>query len=170
LMDKEIWQRSKTDTLGLKAFYETQKDKHVWKTRVNAEIYSSTKLDIMKKALVMIKNKMKPNDIKEKFNTKEVLNVMFYEGLYEEGSEALPKETKMEVGISEITNKGEYYFITKVNKVLPKGIKTLEECKGKLVNDYQQYLEQNWVDELKKEFIVKINQDVFEKVKSQLKK
>ena len=170
LMDKEIWQRSKTDTLGLKAFYETQKDKHVWKTRVNAEIYSSTKLDIMKKVLAMIKNKTAPKDIKEKFNTKDILNVMFYEGFYEEGAESLPKETKMEVGISEITNKGEYYFITKVNKVLPPGFKTLEECKGKLVNDYQQYLEQNWVDELKKEFTIKINEDVFEKVKKQLKK
>jgi peptidyl-prolyl cis-trans isomerase SurA len=82
----------------------------------------------------------------------------------------LPQGTKMELGLSEITNKGEYYFITKVNKVLPAGPKSLEECKGKLVNDYQQYLEQNWVDELKKEFTVKVNQDVFETVKKQIKK
>ena len=170
LMDKEIWQRSKTDTIGLKSFYETQREKHVWKTRVDAELYSSTKLDIMKKVLIMIKNNVAPKDIKEKFNTKDSLNVMFYEGFYEEGAESLPKDTKMELGVSDITNKGEYYFITKVNKVLPPGIKTLEECKGKLVNDYQQYLEQNWVDELKKEFTVKINQDVFEKVKKQIKK
>ena len=170
LMDKEIWQRSKNDTTGLKVFYETQKDKHVWKTRVDAEIYSSTNIDIMKKMLDMIKKNVTPKEIKEKFNTKDSLNVMFYEGFYEEGAESLPKDTKMELGVSEITNKGDYYFITKVNKVLPPGIKTLEECKGKLVNDYQQYLEQNWVDELKKEFTVKINQDVFEKVKKQIKK
>ncbi len=170
LMDKEIWQRSKNDTTGLKVFYETQKDKHVWKTRVDAEIYSSTNLDIMRKAFDMIKKNVAAKEIKEKFNTKDDINVMFYEGFYEEGAESLPKDTKMELGVSEITNKGEYYFITKVNKVLPPGIKTLEECKGKLVNDYQQYLEQNWVDELKKEFTVKINQDVFEKVKKQIKK
>jgi peptidyl-prolyl cis-trans isomerase SurA len=54
--------------------------------------------------------------------------------------------------------------------VLPAGPKSLEECKGKLVNDYQQFLEQNWVDELKKEFTVKVNQDVFETVKKQIKK
>ena len=63
-----------------------------------------------------------------------------------------------------------FTFITKVNKVLPAGAKSLEECKGKLVNDYQQYLEQNWVDELKKEFTVKVNQDVFETIKKQIKK
>jgi peptidyl-prolyl cis-trans isomerase SurA len=39
-----------------------------------------------------------------------------------------------------------------------------------LINDYQQYLEQNWVNELKKEFSINVNQDVFEEVKKQIKK
>ncbi len=170
LMDKEIWQRSKSDTTGLKAFYETQKDKHLWKTRVNSEIYSSTDLSKMKKVLSMLKKKQTSKDIKEKFNTKDNVSVMFYEGIYEDGADALPKGTKMEIGVSEITNKGEYYYVTNVKSVLPAGIKTLEECRGKLVNDYQQYLEQNWVNELKKEFTVKVDTAVFEKVKNQIKK
>ncbi len=170
LMDKEIWQRSKTDSVGLKAFYETQKNKYQWKTRVNSEIYSSRDKETMNKVLAMLKKGKTPKDVKDKFNTEQVLNVMLYEGTYEEGDSALPQGTKMELGLSGITNKGEYYFITKVNKVLPAGPKSLEECKGKLVNDYQQYLEQNWVDELKKEFTVKVNQDVFETIKKQIKK
>ena len=170
LMDKEIWQRSKTDSVGLKAFYETQKNKYQWKNRVTSEIYSSRDKETMNKVLAMLKKGKTPKDVKDKFNTEQVLNVMLYEGTYEEGDSALPQGTKMELGLSEITNKGEYYFITKVNKVLPAGAKSLEECKGKLVNDYQQYLEQNWVDELKKEFTVKVNQDVFETVKKQIKK
>jgi peptidyl-prolyl cis-trans isomerase SurA len=169
-MDKEIWQRSKTDSVGLKAFYETQKNKYQWKARVTSEIYSSRDKETMNKVLAMLKKGKTPKDVKDKFNTEEVLNVMLYEGTYEEGDSALPQGTKMELGLSEITNKGEYYFITKVNKVLPAGAKSLEECKGKLVNDYQQYLEQNWVDELKKEFTVKVNQDVFETIKKQIKK
>jgi peptidyl-prolyl cis-trans isomerase SurA len=170
LMDKEIWQRSKTDSVGLKAFYDTQKNKYEWKNRVISEIYSSKDKEMMNMVLAMLKKGTTPKDVKDKFNTEQVLNVMLYEGTYEEGDSALPQGTKMELGLSEITNKGEYYFITKVNKVLPAGPKSLEECKGKLVNDYQQYLEQNWVDELKKEFTVKVNQDVFETVKNQIKK
>jgi len=170
LMDKEIWQRSKTDTVGLNAFYESHKNNYTWKTRVNSEVYSSTDIAIMKKVLVMLKKNQTPKQIKEKFNTPETVKIMSYEGVYEEGAEALPKGTKLEEGISEITNKGDYYYITKIHKVIPAGTKTFEECKGKVVNDYQQYLEQNWVDELKKEFTIKINQDVFEKVKNQIKK
>jgi peptidyl-prolyl cis-trans isomerase SurA len=170
LMDKEIWQRSKTDTLGLKDFYETQKDKHLWKTRVDAEIYSSTDLEKMKKALSMLKKNQTSKVIKEKFNTKENVSIMYFQGVYEEGADALPKETKMELGLSEITKKGDYYYVINVIKVLSAAPKTLDECRGKLVNDYQQYLEQNWVNELNKEFTVKVNQDTFEKVKNQIKK
>ena len=36
-------------------------------------------------------------------------------------------------------------------------------------SDYQQFLENNWVDELKTEFTIKINTEVFSKVKNQLK-
>lgn len=80
----------------------------------------------------------------------------------------MPKATKFEVGISDIFKEGEYYFVVKVDKVLPAAVKTLDECRGKLVNEYQQYLEQRWVDDLKQEFNVKVNQDVFERVKKQL--
>jgi peptidyl-prolyl cis-trans isomerase SurA len=124
----------------------------------------------MKKVLSMLKRKQSSKDIKEKFNSKDNVSVMYYEGIYEEGADALPKGTKMEIGVSEITNKGEYYYVSNVKEVLPAGPKTLDECRGKLVNDYQQYLEQNWVNELKKEFTVKVDTAVFEKVKNQIKK
>ena len=88
----------------------------------------------------------------------------------EEGNDALPKNLKQEVGVSEILKDGDYYFVTMVNKILPAGPKSLDECKGKVINDYQQYLEQNWVNELKKEFTIKTYPEVFEKVKTELKK
>lgn len=170
LMEKEIWQRSKTDTLGINKFYETQKDKHVWKNRVDAIVLSSTKMDVVKKALALLKKNKTSKEIKEQLNPKDVVNIMSNDGVYEEGADALPKGTKFDEGISDIIKQGDYYYVIKVNKVIPSGPKTLDECRGKVVNDYQQYLEQNWVDELKKEFTIKVNQDVFEKVKNKLKK
>lgn len=168
LMEKEIWERAKTDTIGLQKFYEEHKAEHLWKNRVEATILSSTKIDEIKKALALLKKGTEVQMIKEKLNVGNVVNVMSNSGVFEEGNDALPKSTKFEVGVSDIQKEGEYYFVTKVDKVMPKGIKTLDECRGKIVNDYQQYLEQRWVDDLKQEFTVKINKDVFEKVKKQL--
>ncbi|MBS1533889.1 MAG: peptidylprolyl isomerase [Bacteroidetes bacterium] len=170
LMEKEIWDRSKTDTLGLKNFYDAHKSAYQWKNRLDVIIASSTNKDIIGKVQKMLKQNIAPEKIKEKFNTKEKVEVMTNVGVFEEGNDALPKNLKQQEGVSDIIKDGEYYFVTKVNKIIPAGPKTLEECKGKAINDYQQYLEQNWVQELKKEFTIKTNQDVFERVKAQVKK
>ena len=170
LMEKEIWQRSKTDTLGLKTFYESEKQKHTWKQRAKLILLSSTSNDIINQALQLLNQGLAPAAIKEKLNTKTGVNIMSTEGAFEAGASALPKNITFNVGTSPIFKEGDYYYISKVESVLPAGIKTLDECKGKLINDYQQFLEQNWVVDLKKEFVVTISKPNFEKVKKQLKK
>jgi peptidyl-prolyl cis-trans isomerase SurA len=170
LMEKEIWERSKTDTLGLKNFYESKKSEYQWKNRLDVIIASSTNMDVIKKAQKALKQNTTPEKIKEQLNTKDKVLVMTNTGVFEEGNDALPKTLKFETGVSEILKEGDYYFVAKVNKVIPAGPKTLEECKGKVINDYQQYLEQNWVQELKKEFTIKTFPEVFERVKKELKK
>jgi len=170
LMEKEIWNKSKTDTLGLKSFYDKNLNNYQWKNRLDVTVLSSTKEEFIKKALKYLKNDKTIDFIKEKLNVKDgAVNIMSKVGVFEEGNDVLPKNLKFETGISDIIKEGEYYFVTKVNATLPAGPKKLEECKGKAINDYQQYLEENWVKDLKNEFKVEVNQSVFESVKKQLK-
>ena len=170
LMEKEIWTKSKTDSLGLKSFYDKNLKNYQWKNRLDVTILSSTKLDIIKKAQKYLKNDKSVDFIKEKLNIKDgAVNIMSKVGVFEEGNEALPKNLQFETGISEILKDGEYYFVTKVNATLPAGPKELDQCRGKAINDYQQYLEENWVKDLKNEFKVEVNQTVFESIKKQLK-
>jgi peptidyl-prolyl cis-trans isomerase SurA len=170
LMEKEIWEKSKTDTTGLHAFYETRKFNYLWKNRLEALIVSSTQEDVIKKAQKLLKKGVGAEKIKEALNTKDKVVVMTNSGTFEEGNDALPKNVPFQTGLTAISKEGEYYFITNVTKVLPSTTKTLAECKGKVINDYQQFLEQKWVDDLKAEFSVQINQAVFDQVKNQLKK
>ena len=170
LMEKEIWNKSKTDTLGLKSFYDKNISNYQWKNRLDVFILSSTNIDIIKKASKYLKNDKSVDFIKEKLNSKEgAVNIMAKAGIFEEGNEVLPKNIKFETGISDIIKEGEYYFVTKINATLPAGPKLLDECKGKAINDYQQFLEENWVKDLKNEFKIEINQVVFDSIKKQLK-
>lgn len=169
LMEKEIWEKSKTDTLGLQKFYETIKDKYQWKTRYNVNIASTTKEDIAKKALKMLKKKTSFEDIKKALNTGETVNIMFTEGVYEEDNTALPKSMPKKIGLSEIYKEGNYFYITNISKITPAGAKTLDEARGRFINDYQQFLEENWISNLKQEFTIKINQEVFNQVKNEMK-
>ncbi len=170
LMEKEIWDKAKQDTLGLKKYFEANQQKYQWKNRANVIIASSTNMDIVKKAKKLLKEDKSIDFIKENLNTKDVVNIMTKEETLEEGTENFPKNVKMQVGISDVYQEDKFYFVNKVKKVLPAGQKTLDETKGKVINDYQQYLEDNWVSDLKKEFKVSINQDVFTKLKASIKK
>lgn len=168
LMEKEIWEKSKTDTIGLAAFFNANNGKYMWKNRVDAWVISTTSEAMANMAHKMLKKGSTLEEIKTKLNTDGKINVMAATGVYEEGSDSFPKTAKRQPGVGEVLKEGAYFFATKINKVLPAGPKTIEEAKGKVINDYQQYLESNWVAALKQEFEVKVSQDVFENVKKQL--
>ena len=168
LMEKEIWEKSKTDTLGLHSFYDKNKQKYQWNKRYDVLVVSSTKQDFIKKAEKLLKKGKSATEIKETLNTGKDLEVIEKEGIFEEGSTFLPKNIQDKKGLTSIVKEGEYYFISRVNGILPAAQKTFEECEGKVVNDYQQYLEENWVSDLKKEFTIKVNPEVFEQVKAEI--
>ncbi|MEZ0005777.1 peptidyl-prolyl cis-trans isomerase SurA [Flavobacterium sp. 28YEA47A] len=169
LMEKEIWEKAKTDTIGLQNFYEARKNNYRWGNRLDALVLSSTKKDMAKQAQKLLKQGKSAEFIKEKFNLNGKVEIMSNAGIFDENSDALPKGLEKKDGVSGIIKEGEYYFVVKINKHLPEGPKTLEEAKGKVVNDYQQYLEEKWVGDLKQEFKVDVHQPAFEKVKKQIK-
>lgn len=170
LMEKEIWNKSKQDTIGLKSFFKENQAKYQWKRRVKVATASSTKEDVIKQVKKMFNSKAKIELIKEKFNTKDQVNVMIKEETLEEGAANFPKKVAFQKGVSDVYQDGEHYFVNNVTEVLPAGPKTLDEAKGKAVNDYQQFLEDTWVSDLKKEFNVQVNQEVFERLKTEMKK
>ncbi|MGV8994877.1 MAG: peptidylprolyl isomerase [Flavobacterium sp.] len=169
LMEKEIWEKSKTDTIGLQKFYDTHKENYKWLERYDAVVYSSTDKDVIAKAKKFLKKKKTTEYIKEQLNSKEKVNIMSKTGVFEKGNDVLPKTLPAKKGISDVLHEGNYYYVVKVNEVKPAGLKTLDESRGRVINDYQQFLEERWADELRKEFTLKVNQDVFTKVKSELK-
>lgn len=170
LMEREIWNKSKQDSVGLKDFFTKNQPKYVWKNRVKVTIASSTKEEFTKQAYKLLKKDTKIDDIKQKLNTKDVVNIMFKEETYEEGTANFPKNVSFKTGVNEVFKDGDHYFVNKVTAVLPTENKTLEEARGRVINDYQQWLEDNWVSELKKEFKVQVNQQVFDNLKSEMKK
>ncbi|MBF6608672.1 MAG: peptidylprolyl isomerase [Flavobacterium sp.] len=168
LMEKEIWEKAKKDTTGLARFYTNNSGKYRWENRLDVIIASSTNMDVIKKAQKFFKQDKTTDYIKEKLNNKDAVNVMTTQGIYEEGNDALPKGLKYKKGVSDILKDGEHFFVVKVNKLLPAGPKSLEDAKGRVINDYQQYLEENWVKDLQQEFSVTVNREVFEELKKEI--
>ena len=170
LMEKEIWTKAKTDTTGLFKFHKEHEKDYMWKKRLDVDLLSSTDEKIIKKAKSYLKKGKTLEYIKEKLNTEEKVNVMVKSGEFEEDYDVLSAFNVKSKGITSVVSKDGYYFVANVKEVKEPQPKEFNECKGKLIGDYQQYLESNWVNELKKEFSVQVNQDVFNNIKGQLEK
>jgi peptidyl-prolyl cis-trans isomerase SurA len=168
LMEKEIWEKAKNDTVALEAYYKANISKYQWKDRVDADVYSSTKENVTSKARKFLKKGKDAAYIKAELNKDGKIEVLEKTGVFEQDSDALPKQKEWKTGVSDVLKEGNYYYVVKTNKVMPAGPKTLEESKGRVINDYQQQLESTWVNDLEKEFTVEVNKDVFAGVKKEL--
>lgn len=168
LMEKEIWEKAKTDTVGLENYFNAHRESYQWKDRIEGDVYSSKNEAAAKSARKLLKKDKKADEIKAELNKNGKIDIIEKTGTFELDSDALPKQDKWKTGVTDVLKKGEYYYVINVKKVSAKGPKSLNEAKGRAVNDYQQYLESKWVTDLKGEFNVQVNREVFENVKKQL--
>lgn len=169
LMEKEIWDKSKTDTIGLQNFYNLNKSKYNWKERFDVDILSSTDAIVIESAQKMLQKGKSIEFVKSKLNKNDKVAIMVKSGLFEKNYDILDKISTLTVGANNTYKDANYSFVVHVKNIKPVETKSFEDCKSKVINDYQQYLESTWVDELKKEFKININTAVFENAKKHLK-
>jgi len=170
LMETQIWDKAKTDTLGLEKFFNQNKENYKWKKRVEAVIASCTQQNAATQVQQLLKEGKSLDEIKEIVNKDSKVNVIFSPGVYEEAHRNLPEGFKFEEGVSKIFKDGKTDFtIVKVNEIIPESSKELSEIKGKVISDYQVYLEKEWIKSLKKNYKVDINKKVYRKLEKFIK-
>jgi peptidyl-prolyl cis-trans isomerase SurA len=162
-----VWDKASQDSAGLADFYKTIEGKYRWEERAVVTQYSIStehkdrideirkiaKLNSMDKALAQIN-----------LDGERILNAE--EKTYEK-SRFDYKDIPWEVGslskVEENARNKTLNFV-KIEQLLPVSIKTLQEARGYVVADYQDQLEQKWVDSLRDEYKIKVNQNVFKKL------
>lgn len=168
LMEKEIWNKASKDSVGLEAYYQKHKSKYQWSDRVDVVIATAANEDYAKKTLKMMKKGKSEQDIKKALDKDGKKNIIFTKGTYNTNDPKLPSNLKIEQGVSEIYSHNDAFHVIDIKAVLPAGIKTLEEAKGNVINDYQNEIEANWIDSLYKRFKVDVNKKALKKVKEKI--
>jgi len=168
LMEKQVWNAASKDTVGLKAFYESHKSDYVWEDRVDAVILTSAHEKMIKKAIKLLNKGESVDAIKAKLNKDEEQNIISTNGVFEFGDQTLPKDFEFIKGISKIYTHHDAFHVVVVNSVLLKGSKTLDEARGRVVSDYQNQIETDWIKSLNERYAVKVNKKVLKKVKSEI--
>mgnify|MGYP003393013896 CR=1 FL=1 len=163
ILQHKIWNQSEKDTLGLKNYFNKHQNNYNWEKRVKGTIISCLDESTAKSIIQFLKEGNSVENIKKSF-TKYSENIEIKSGIFEQESLLLPKSFDFMEGISKIySENGKQKFVI-VDEILNSTPKSFEEAKGKLLNDYQQYLDQQWIDELRKTIKVKINKKELNKL------
>lgn len=162
----EVWDRASQDSLGLERFFATATGKYSWLERGRITTYRvgmSYKDQVA--GIQEFARTHTAEEVKAKFNTAEAVVVTSEEGLYEKGRNPITAKMLWKVGgmsLAEDNTRSRSVVFYKIEEIVPPGPKTLNEARGYVVADYQDQLERDWVDGLRRKFKVQINQKIFD--------
>lgn len=168
LTEKKVWKKSVSDTTGLKEYYAANKDNYMWRERYQAYIIDAVDQKTAKKAAKMITKGKAVSEVVSALNKDSQLKVKIDSNLYESGTNTMIDGVEKKNGTSEIVEKDGRYFVVVFDKTLAPVHKTFQEARGIVISDYQTYLEQEWLKELKEKYAVKMNDEVLKKVIAEL--
>ncbi len=177
LTDESVWSMAVKDTSGLETFYEENNDKYMWGERLEAD-------------LIILNDPASEGKIKEMVNAAvaeglslqeaglDTLEGVFIEsGIYAMNDNTYIDQIEWVTGQSEtklLTEFNDLYdgrlhnensvvfaLIKEIRKPEPK---TLDEARGLVTSDYQNYLEEEWIRSLKEKYTLKVNEEVLEDI------
>jgi peptidyl-prolyl cis-trans isomerase SurA len=161
IMQRKVWGKAASDTLELKKFYAQHHQKYIWNSSADAVIFSCSNAEMAKGAIAALK---KGKTYKEIMNENPSF-IQADSGRFELGQIPVVERTAFSNGLITLPvinkNDGTAVF-AKIIKMYPDGQqRSFEDARGLVINDYQNYLEQQWIDQLKKKYPVKVNEKVF---------
>lgn len=160
LTDQKVWSKAVEDTTGLEAYYEEHKNDYMWPERFNASIYTCANEKIAKKLRKMLTKGKSLEEIKTKLNADSELNVREESGIMVVDEQPVLKEIPNAIEVSRVIPMNDQFYVVDVEEYLPPTPKALNEARGLVTADYQKYLEDQWVEELRDKYDFKVNRDV----------
>ena len=168
LTDRKVWSKAIKDTVGLQAFHEQNKTKYMWDKRVEAEIINIKTDDKTLEKVRKDLGKKTTDEVISQYlsDKKHPAKIKVEKGIYEKGQKELVDRTNWTVGLGPNINNGDSTVtIVRVVRVVAPTPKSLNEAKGFIVSDYQEYLEKQWIKDLRAKYPVVIDQKVLSTLK-----
>ena len=160
VMQRKIWDKASVDSVGLKDYYNSHKEKYWWEPGADAVLFTCS-------------NEKAANDVKSKLEKdfsgwRKMIDssngsAQADSGRFEQAQ--LPTAGK-KMTAGEFTsfknnppdNTITFAYIIKLYN--ERMSRTYLEARGFVINDYQTYLEDKWISELKEKYPVKVNEAV----------
>ena len=175
VMDKKVWTKASTDTIGLETFYHNNKNRYMWDERMNGTIIyckAEEKLEEMAEEMHKAVSKYSRSDTSVKA-LEEVLEEVSikYSGSFEtrngpflKDGNTITDNIKWKKGVSDIITDDNSHTFVWVRSILEPMPKSMSEAKGQSTADYQEYLDKEWIKDLRSKYSIEINEEVLQNI------
>ncbi len=163
LTDQKVWSKAMQDTVGLRNFYNENIADYMWDDRYDAIIYSFDDEKEAKAGRKTIRKALRRNvtheDLMAGFNKDSHLKVSAEKGVFEVSEKPALSSLDRNTGVSDVIRHNGHYAVVWVLDFIPEGPKKLNEIRGLVIADYQNYLEEKWINELRSKYKYMVNTD-----------
>ncbi len=169
LTDQKVWSKAVKDTVGLEQFYEKNKNNYIWDTRLDASIITIKDPSIIKSLKKILKKGADGNQIIAKFNHDSIQKLTIEHTKFLKGDNQIIDGIEWKPGTSQLIPLADTAnAIVVVHKVVAPEPKLLDEVRGAMTADFQNYLEAEWIKELRAKYPVIVNREVFNSILNHL--
>lgn len=160
---QEAWDKAEKDHAGLELFFRKNKKKYRWDTpRYKGFVFHTSDKALVKPVKSVLK-KYGPDDwydvIKKQFNEGKD-RVVVSHGIWKKGENRfVDRYVFKDSGVKLHVSKA-FPYLGMEGRVLKKGLKELADVKAQVVNDYQDFKEKEWVEQLRARSRIEVNEGV----------
>ncbi len=162
IMERNVWSKAANDSIGLLKYYSDHRATYKWAASASVLLFNCTDRKAAEDASALLSLGKDWRLIAEESDGK----LQSDSGRYEITQLQLPVGTILAEGLisKPYVNSGDNTSsFVKVLKMFPENQqRSFDEAKGLVINDYQNFLEEKWVEELKVKYPVKLNEAVFQ--------
>jgi peptidyl-prolyl cis-trans isomerase SurA len=163
IMQREIWTKAQNDTTALKAYFEKNRHRYTWNKSADAVVFFCSDVNTSELAYKQIsKNPAAWHTTADALSEKVVADSARYEWAQIPNNAQEPLHAGMVT--KPVVNKGDntasFAYIIKLYP--QEELRSFEQARGLVINDYQNELDEKWIEELKKKYPVKVNEKVLE--------
>lgn len=162
VMERNVWSKAAADNDGLKKYYNANKSRYKWAESAAVILFNANSLKTAEEAAEAL---AKGSSWKQIADASEG-SIQADSGRYEIAQLQLPENIIVKEGLSTKPalngNDNTASFLKVLTTYPADQQRSFEEARGLVINDYQGYLEEQWIAELKKKYPVKANEAVFQ--------
>lgn len=175
LTDKMVWSKAVKDSAGLAEFYDKNKNNYMWPERVEVSLWDCSDAKEKENAMKYLAKNL-GNDFDEaKFlaavNKKNASAVtkgttkIYLQGDDKNVDQVIWQKKEVLNGKHPVAVSVTEKQIAILHRIVKPEPKKLNEARGLITADYQNYLEKMWIEQLRSKYKVQVNKELFNTIK-----